>query len=158
MSTSNPYPERAIASFVLVGAMGVALLFIGSPDRDRGANSGIIAQDQPDRPTGQAPRSTTPTPTLAPSPNPDSTPVSRFTPQVNAPSYTAVFSEAASRHQAETPATPTSAAPTPTQAPSSPEPGPTPDGDQGSLLDVELDVEVHPCATSLLLLNELLCR
>lgn len=145
MPTSNPYPERAIASFLLVGAMGVALFFVGPPVKSQSAETPIIAQDDPDEPTGRAGRVTR-------------EPSSPSTPTWNAPpgdrAYDAVISEAAMSRRAVTPAARTSAAPGPTQGTSAPvqaeptpDPSVTPAPGSGLLT----------CATPVVVLNELLC-
>lgn len=138
MPTSNPYPERAIASFVLVGAMGVALLFVGAPAESR-AQSPVIAQDEPEEPRSHVPAQA---------------PASPGAPAVATPSAPPVFSEAAARHGVETTMSPTSSAPETTQgallpAPAAPVPAEEtpPDEDPGLLT----------CATPVVILNKLLC-
>lgn len=128
--TSNPYPERAIASFLLVGAMGVVLLFVGTPAEEAGARSNVIAEER----------------TPEPKPRPSPVVPDRLTPAVVTVSPSGpVFSEAAVNRRAETPATPTSAAPEPTQAGPTPDPVPTP------------APELRICPLPLDLLNKVVC-
>lgn len=142
MPTSNPYSERAIASFLLVGAMGVALFFVGPPAKSQSAGTPIIAQEDPDEPTGREGPAT---------PEPST---STWTAPPGDRAYDAVISEAAMPRRAETPAARTSAAPGPTQGtpvpvPAEPTPGPnvTPTPGPGLLT----------CATPVVILNKLLC-
>jgi hypothetical protein len=116
MPTTNPYPERAIASFLLVGGMGVALLFTGPPVASNSSQTPLIADQKPDDPTGRAGQTHPRIPAPAAAEDPGVV-----------PGHDYVFSEAVVPRAAETPAVSTSAAPGPTQAVPAPVPAvPTP--------------------------------